>query len=136
MVTGSCSLGDPTDAGVLNLFVGVDQPTLDIGETMMITVTARNVGFEPVQLTGPQNCLLWVDVLDNQGAIVWNSNLSCPGVTITEDLVVGTDKVQTFTWDGTNQAGGRLSSGFYHVRAVARLTTNTYFSPLLSVSLE
>ena len=136
VVTGSCSLGDPLDAGVLNLFVGVDKSTLGQNESMMITVTARNVGFDPIQLTGPANCLLAVDVLDNEGAVVWNSNFSCPGPSISEDLVVGTDKIQTFEWNGTNQAGGWPGSGFYHVRAVARLSNQTYFSPLLSVALE
>jgi hypothetical protein len=136
LATGSCSLGDPLDAGVINLFVGVDKPSLGQDESMIITVTARNVGFDPIQLTGPANCLLAVDVLDNEGSIVWNSNFSCPGPRINEDLVVGTDKIQTFEWNGTGHTGARLASGFYHLRAVARLGTQTYFSPPLSIALD
>ena len=136
VVTGSCSLGNPVDAGVINLFVATDKPTLGQDETMIITVTAKNVGFDPIQLVGQANCLLAVDVLDTQGAIVWNSNINCPGASITEDLVVGTDKIQNFEWNGTNQAGGRLGSGFYHLRAVARLSTQTYFSPSLSIAID
>ena len=136
LVAGSCSLGNPEDAAVINLFLDVSDAQLAVDEEMTITVTARNVGFEPVELTGPSNCLLYLDILDTQGNIVWNSNSQCTGGSVTETVVVGVDKLQTFTWAGTNQAGARLTGGFYHIRPVARLTGSLYFGPPLSVSLE
>ena len=135
LVTGSCSLGSPQDDALLNLFLEVNDAQLAVDEEMTITVTARNVAVEPVELTGPNNCLLFIEVLDNQGAIVWNSNSQC-GATVTETVLVGADKVQVFTWAGINQAGARLTGGFYHIRAIARLATSLHFSELLSVALE
>ena len=135
LVAGSCRLGEPTDSAVINVFVGVSDAQLGVGEEMTITVTARNVGFEPVVLSGPPGCTLYIDVVDTQGSIVW-TNGQCPGGAVTEELVVGVDKVQTFTWRGENQAGARLPGGFYHIRAVARLSGSRYFGPPISVSLE
>lgn len=136
VLSTSCSLGDVTDAGSINLYVEVDKSTLSVGETMAITVTARNVGFEPLSLTGQSNCLLYVEVLNNQGQVVWNSNTACAGAVVSEEVAAGAEKVQSFTWDGTNQAGGRLGAGFYHIRPVARVTAQTYIGPLVSVALE
>lgn len=136
LVATSCSLGSTADAGSINLYLEVDKSTLPIGESMTITVTARNVGFDPLTLTGPSDCLLYIEVLNNQGSVVWNSTGGCTGSTVTEQLVVGTDKVQSFTWDGSNLAGARLSSGYYHIRAVARVTGAAYIGPPLSVALE
>ena len=136
LLSTSCSLGDVTDAGSINLYVDVDKATLAVGETMTITVTARNVGFDPLSLTGPSDCLLYVEVLSNQGQVVWNSTGSCTGSTVTEEVVAGADKVQSFTWDGTNLAGSRLGAGFYHIRPIARITGAPYVGPLISVALE
>ena len=138
LVAGSCSLGDSTDSAVINLFLDVSDAQLATDEEMTITVTARNVGFDPIDLAGPDGCLLYVDVLDTQGNIVWtsNTNLYCGAQTANETLVVGVDKVQTFTWHGENLAGARMTGGFYHLRAVARLTTSRYFGPPLSIALE
>ena len=132
---GSCSLGGPEDSAVINLFLDLSDAQLAVDEQMTIVVTARNVGFEPIELSGPSNCLLYIDVVDTQGNIVWNSNSQC-GAAVTETIVVGIDKTQSFTWAGTNQAGARLTGGFYHIRAVARMTGSLYFGPPLSVSLE
>ena len=135
VLAGSCSLGDSTDSAVINLFIGVSDSQLATDEEMTITVTARNVGFDPITLTGPGNCLIYVDALDSQGQIVWNSNSGCTA-TVSEELVVGVDKVVTFTWAGQNQGGGRLPGGFYHLRAVARMADQAYFGPPVSVALE
>ena len=133
----SCSLGDPADAGSMNLYLSVDKGTLPLGESMTITVTARNVGYDDVSLTGPENCLLYVDVVDNQGRVLWtsNANETCTNP-VTQSLGPGADLVDSFTWDGTNLAGARLSSGFYHIRGVARVTGGAYIGPPLSISLE
>lgn len=132
----SCSLGDPTDAGSINLFVDVNKSTLPIGESMIITVTARNVGFDPLTLTGPSDCLLYVEVLTVQGEVVWNPTASCAGSTVTEEVLPGNNKVQAFSWEGTNLAGARLSAGYYYIRPIARVTGAAYMGPRVSVALE
>lgn len=138
LVAGSCSLGDNSDDQVIELYVDISDAQLAIDEEMTITVTARNVGFDPVPLSGPAGCLLYIDVLDNQGTIVWtsNTNANCGTQTATETIVVGVDKVASFNWHGENLAGARMTGGFYHIRAVARLTGSLYFGPPLSVALE
>lgn len=136
LLATSCSLGSPADAGSINLYLEVDKATLARDDSMKITVTARNVGYDPLTLTGPSDCLLYVEVLSNQGLIVWNSNGECTGSTVTEDLVAGQDKIQSFLWNGSNFAGARLASGYYRIRGVARVTGATYLGPQLSISLE
>jgi hypothetical protein len=132
----SCSLGGPADAGSINLYLEVDKASLPIDESMTITVTARNVGYDPLTLTGPSDCLLYVEVLNNLGQVVWNSTGSCTGGTVTQEVAPGADKVQSFTWNGSNLAGARLTAGYYNVRGVARVTGAAYIGPMLSVSLE
>ena len=132
----ACSLGSPADAGSINLYIEVDKGTLPIGESMTITVTARNVGYDPLTLTGPSDCLLYIEVLSTQGQVVWNSNGGCTGGTVTEEILAGQDKIQAFTWSGTDFVGLRLGSGFYHIRPVARVTGRAYLGPLLSVAVE
>jgi len=95
LATG-CSLGDPTDAGSINLYLEVDKTQLRIGESLTITVTARNVGYDPLTLTGPSDCLLYVEVLTEQGQVVWNSNSACTGSTVTEQLPAGQEKIQSW----------------------------------------
>jgi hypothetical protein len=136
MVAASCSLGDPSDAGSINLYLEVDKATLALGDSMNVTVTARNVGFDPLTLTGPSDCLLFVQVLNPSGQVVWDSQVNCTGQTVTEEVVPGTDKIQSFWWDGTSSAGARLGAGFYHIRGVARVTGAAYIGPPLSVALE
>ena len=136
VLASACSLGSPADAGSINLYLEVDKATLPIDEVMTITVTARNVGFDPLTLTGPSDCLLYIQVLSNQGQVVWHSNGTCVGSTVTEEVVPGQDKIQAFTWNGTNLVGARLASGLYHIRGVARVTGLAYVGPALSVALE
>lgn len=132
----SCSLGDPADAGSLNLFVDVNPSTLSIGEEMTIIALARNVGLENLTLTGPSDCLLYVEILNNQGQVVWHSNGTCSGANVTEDLIPSGEKTRTITWRGENLAGARLAAGFYHIRPVARVTGAPYVGPPVSVALE
>ncbi len=135
-LAASCSLESTGTAASINLYVSVDQSTIDVGESMNITLTARNVGYDVLTLTGPSDCLLFIEVLDNQGAVVYHSNGGCTGSSVTEELQAGETKVQTFPWNGSNLAGARLPPGFYHIRGVARLTGGAYNSPLLSIALE
>ena len=138
LLAASCSLGDPDDVGSINLYLDVDKGTLPVGESMTITVRALNVGYDPVTLTGPSDCLLYVEILNGQGQIVWHSQGQgqCIGQTVTEELVPGFEKTKNITWDGSNLAGARLTAGFYHIRGIARVTGSNYIGPPLSVSLE
>ena len=136
LLSTSCSLGDGADASSINVYVAVDKSTLGIGESVIITVTTRNVGFETLSLTGPSDCLMYVQVVTNQGEVVWNSSGACTGSTVTEQIGPGADKVQTITWDGTNLAGARLAAGFYHIRPVALVTGAPYVGPSVSIALE
>jgi hypothetical protein len=66
LLATSCSLGGPADAGSINLYLSVDKSTLAIDDSMTITVTARNVGYDPLTLTGPSACLLYIEVRSNK----------------------------------------------------------------------
>ncbi len=133
----SCSLGDTSDAGSINLYVEVNPIQLTVGQgSMTITVTARNVGNNALTLTGPSDCLLFVDVLDSNGIIVWTSNGGCVGASVTEELSPGQDKVQVFIWNGSNSNGALLGPGLYHIRAVARVTTGAQAAPPVSVAID
>jgi len=137
LATASCSLGDATDAGTINVYIDVNDSNLTVGqESINITVTARNVGYSPVTLTGPSDCLLIVEVRDQQGALVWSSNGGCTGAQVSEELAAGLDRVQQFPWDGRNNGGGFLAPGLYNIRALARLTTGNYPSPPITVALD
>lgn len=136
LLVAACSLDAPGDQASINLYVSVDKSTLPDGQVMTITLTARNVGYNALTLTGPSDCLLHVDILDGQGGIAWNSSTQCLGQVVTEDIEPGDDKVQSFQWAGVGLAGARLAPGFYHIRPVARLTGGAYIGPLLSVALE
>jgi hypothetical protein len=136
VLAAACSLGNAEDAGSINLYLDVDKGTLPVGESMTITVRAVNVGYNTVTLTGPSDCLLYVQVLSNEGQVVWTSQGQCSGATVTEDLQPGGEKSLTIIWDGSSLAGARLTSGFYHIRGIARVTGAPYIGPPLSVSLE
>ena len=138
LLSMSCSLGDTVDAGSINVFVEVNDSQLTVGEeSIIITVTARNVGYDPLQLTGPSDCLVYAEVFNSQGSLMWTSGQStCQGATVTEDLAAGQAKVQSFSWDGTNLAGAGLAPGLYLVRGVARTAGASSIGPPLTVALD
>lgn len=133
----SCSLGDAVDAGSINIYLGVDDAQLTVGQdTVTFTVTARNVGFDPLSFTGPSDCLLFVEIFNSTGTVVWNSNTACTGQTVTEELAAAQDKVMAIRWDGRNNAGSFLAPGLYLVRPVARTTGSASIGPPLTVALD
>lgn len=136
LLASACSLGDPEDAGSLNVFVSVDKSTLPAGELMTITVTARNVGYSPITLTGPADCLTFVDILTTQGTVVWNSSGECGATTETKEILPGENYTESIVWGGSNFAGARLAAGYYVIRPVARLTGEPYAGPPITVVLE
>lgn len=135
-LASGCSLGSSEDAGSVNLYLAVDKSTLAAGDSMHITVTARNVGFDPVSLTGPSDCLLYVEILNQQNTVIWHSNGTCTGSTVTTQLDAGQDEVKVITWYGVNLAGARPLGGYYTVRGVARVTSGAYIGPPLTIALE
>lgn len=137
LASASCSLGSPEDAGSLNVYVATDDSFLAADDSLMtITVTALNVGYSPLTLTGPTDCLLSIDIRDTQGTIVWDSRSQCGGASVTEELIPGQNKVQLFTWSGINYAGARVPGSFYYITGVARLTGAPYAGPPLTVTVE
>jgi len=138
LATVSCSLEvAPTGSSSINVFIDVSDAQLTVGqETITLTVTARNVGNKIITLTGPANCLLFVEVRDTQGLLVWDSTGSCQGGSVTEELAIGAERVQSVTWNGTNQTGAPLAPGNYTVRAVARVTGGAYVSPSATIALD
>jgi hypothetical protein len=133
---GSCSLDVPTETNTINVFLDLEKGYLPVGDSVRIRVIVSNVGFEPVSLTGPSDCLLYTEVVDNQGTVLWHSNTNCVGSIVTESVVVGVDRTQSFMWNGTNLAGARLTGGFYLVIGAARLSGTAYRGPAVSISLE
>lgn len=131
----SCSLGDSADTRSINVFVEVDKSTLPIGESMTIIVRAKNVGYDPLMLSGPSNCLLWVEILNNAGQAVWRSDTACSSSQVTETLSPGQEKSQSFTWAGTNQDGGQLH-GDFHIQPAVRTSGAATAGPLLTVRVE
>lgn len=138
LLATSCSLGDTVDAGSINVFVEVNDSQLTVGEeTITITVTARNVGYDALQLTGPSDCLVYVEIFNSQGSMVWTSGQNtCQGATVTETVAAGEAKVQSFPWNGTNTAGAGLPPGLYLVRGVARTAGSPSIGPPLTVALD
>ena len=133
----SCSLGDPVVAGSVNVFVEVSDPQLTVGEeSVTITVTARNLGSDAISLTGPSDCLLFVEVFETQGSKVWRSNASCVGATVTEEISAGQDKSLSFTWSGTNTAGAGLAPGNYLLRGGALTTDGATVSLPVTIALD
>jgi len=136
LLAASCSLDVTDDVGSIVLYLEVDKGTLPQDESLTVTVTARNVGYSRLTLTGPSDCLLFIEILDSDGLIVHSSTTACVGETVTEELEAGADKVQSFVWNGTTQAGSRAPSGLYAVRGIARVTGDAYRGPSLTIAVE
>jgi hypothetical protein len=94
------------------------------------------VGFDPLSFSGPSDCLLYVEVFNSIGSVVWSSNTTCVGQTVTEELAAAEDKVMTIRWDGRTTAGSFLAPGLYLVRPVARTTPSATLGPPLTVALD
>jgi flagellar hook assembly protein FlgD len=135
LLSSSCSLESASDAGLIAVYLEVDKGTLDIDQSITITVTARRLGYDPLTLTGPSDCLMFIEVRDPQGQVVWNSNDGCTGRHGDRGNPSRTGQVQPFTWDGSNLAGQRLAGGYYYIRAVARVTGGAYASQSISIAL-
>jgi len=137
LLATSCSLDVPTEVGNIAIYLEVDKATLPLDESVTITATARNVGYDTITLTGPSDCLVYIQILNSTGLIVYNADQLCTGATVTENLEAGMDKVRAFVWSGTNQAGARVPAGLYTIRAIARVTGDPYLGTApLTIALE
>jgi hypothetical protein len=134
-VLTACSLGGP-EPGTISLTLEVDRTSLPVGETMQITTTARNLGEQMITLTGPNDCLIYIEVFAQVGGSVYDSLDNCTGATVTENLAPGAERTQVFTWAGVSRFGTRLTSGPYTLRAIARVTGNHYSGPALQIQVE
>lgn len=132
----SCSLDVPNDAGSIVLYLEVDKATLPVDESLTVTATARNLGYDLLTLTGPSDCLIYIEIRDSGGQIIHSSNDGCSGSTVTEELEAGANKVMSFVWNGTTRVGSRAPSGLYVIRGVVRVTGSPYLGPPLTIAVE
>jgi hypothetical protein len=107
----------------LTILTALDKFTLGMDETVAITVTVHNVGLEPLVLTGPSDCLIYIEVRDTDGDRPYTSASQCSGTTVTEEIAPGAERHQSFVWDGNTNAGSRVPSGHYLLRPIVRLST-------------
>jgi hypothetical protein len=133
LLAASCSLGDSTDAGSVNVYLEIDKPQLALGDSLTITVRAQNVGYDPITLTGPGDCLLRIEVRSNVGQVVWNP--PCTGAAVTEQLASGAEKTLAVVWNG-NQLTGSWTPGYYVIRGIARIEGGAFVSLPVNVQLE
>ena len=135
LLATSCSLGTEGDASSINVFLEIDKNTVPNGESVTITVTAQNVGDDPLTFVGPSDCLLFTEILNSLGQLVWHSNTACSPSTVTETLAPGQEKVQAFVWDGMNLTGTRVTGGFYIIRGVARADGKLWAGQALTIEV-
>jgi len=122
--------------GILDIQLSLSTGTLMSGQTMNITVTARNSGEELLTLNGPATCLLAIRILNSSGAVVYNSDRNCSGATVSAQVGGGEQRTQAFAWDGSSNSGVRLPSGLYSVEGVVLLAGNPHASPPGSIAVQ
>jgi hypothetical protein len=86
-------------------------------------VTIHNVGLEPLALSGPSDCLIFIEVRDIDGDRPYTSAAQCSGITVTEEIAPGAQRHQSFVWDGRTNSGVRVPSGHYLLRPVVLLAS-------------
>ena len=122
--------------GVLDIQLSLSTSTLPNGQTTDITVTARNSGEGPISLEGPSDCLLAIRILNSAGTVVYNTDRNCSGATISAQLGGGQQRTQTFTWNGSSNAGVRVPSGSYTIEAIVRLASDPKTSQPGSIAVQ
>jgi hypothetical protein len=124
LTTLSCnSLETAPDTERLTILTALDKFTLSLDETMAITITVHNVGFDPLVLTGASDCLIYIEVRNTDGERPYTSASQCSGNNVTEEIAPGEERIQSFIWDGRTNAGIRVPSGHYLIRPVVMLAS-------------
>jgi hypothetical protein len=124
LLTLSCNaLETDPERERLTILTSVDKSTLGLNETMSIAVTVHNVGLEALPLTGPSDCLIFIEVLDTDGDRRYTSASQCSGNTVTEEIAAGAQRTASFLWDGNANSGSRLPSGLYLLRPIVLLSS-------------
>lgn len=137
LALSSCSLEVPDDGVSIALYISVDKGTISLGEVVNVSVRAVNVGNEAFSLSGPSDCLIYVDVYDADDARIYNSASFCTGNEVTQEIPAGAELVRSFVWDGSGSAGSRVPSGLYRIRPVAQLAGRPgYPGPSATVAVE
>jgi hypothetical protein len=133
---GSCSLDDGEHSSVA-LTLEVDKVDLPPGESMRVTAIARNIGSRTITLSGPADCLIYIEVRPEVGSqVLYNSSTGCSGASVTEELEPAAQKIQTIDWQGQSDAGIRVPSGNYILRGIVRVTNDPYLGPGLLIRVE
>ncbi len=125
----SCSLDVPNDVGNIVIYLSVDKETVHLDETVTVTATVKNVGYDGVTLTGPSDCLVYIQIRDSNGVTMYDAGKGCVGQSVTEALAGGEEQSRSFVWNATTPTGVRAPLGFYTIRAFARLAGSLYLSP-------
>jgi Intracellular proteinase inhibitor len=115
------SLDNPGAENTLAINMFIDKPTIVLGDSATISITATNFGDNPVTLSAPGGCYLFIEVYSLNGQYEYGSGDSCRGAITTTTLAPGKDMMATIQWDGRTTAGPRLNPGPYTMRAAARL---------------
>ena len=122
--------------GILGIELSLSTNTLAAGQTMNLTLAARNSGEEPLALQGPGDCLLALKVLNSSGSVVYNSDRNCVGATINAQVGPGQQRLQAFNWNGSSNAGTRVSPGTYSVHGTVLLVSELKTSPPQSIVVQ
>ncbi|HSA56796.1 MAG TPA: hypothetical protein VLE53_13885 [Gemmatimonadaceae bacterium] len=128
LATPSCNLETTNVRDAIALFLEIDKTTISENEAMSVTVRAENVGTETLVLSGPSDCLLYIEVINLSGTRVYNSAQSCAGSQVNEVLAPEAIKEMTFTWSGQHNTGERVI-GTFTLRPVALVSSGARAGP-------
>ncbi|HEX7122603.1 MAG TPA: hypothetical protein VF178_09570 [Gemmatimonadaceae bacterium] len=133
----SCTSFDSPGGPGIALYLELSATTVPTsGDPINATIIARNVSTGPLTLSGPNDCLLYVEVWNSRSQRVYSSASQCAGAVIDEELGPGETKTATVTWAGTTTNGDRLPAGIYRMHPVALLPGGAYSQPGANVRVE
>jgi hypothetical protein len=135
LVLSSCSIDDPTPLQ-LALNLELDQTLLAVNDSVEVTVIATNYGSKPIALTAPAGCLLFYDVRNANGTLVFRSSESCSGPAVTETIQGGVERRAVLHWDGRGSNGLRVPSGNYAIQAGAAVAEGSRVGAAAVVRVE
>jgi Intracellular proteinase inhibitor len=136
LAAGACvSLDSPGAINTLAINMFIDKPTIVPGDSATISITATNFGNNPVTLSAPGGCYLFIEVHSLNGVYEYGSGDSCRGTITTATIDPGKEMMATIHWDGRTTAGPRLNPGPYTMRAAARLTDRSIVGGGITVTV-
>ena len=129
------NLDNPGAVNTLAINMYIDKPTIVLGDSATISITATNFGNNPVTLTAPGGCYLFIEVHALNGAYQYGSGDACRGAVTNATIEPGKEMIATIRWDGRTTAGPRLNPGPYSMRAAARLADRSIVGGGITVTV-